>query len=158
MNMYDMTESSYGFANLLPSIGLILGSLTSAQLSKYLPLMKIVRTGIVIAVFGVLLMLFSIWQQMDVYAVLFIPMIVIYFGLSLLMANVSSYVMGFIQDKSHGSAVMHFINMGMATLAVLIIGLFHPQDSLLPAAYLILCGSMILSSTYISMKTQENDE
>ncbi|MGE3920271.1 MAG: hypothetical protein AB7F64_04900 [Gammaproteobacteria bacterium] len=49
---------------------------------------------------------------------LFFPMTVIFFGIALILPNISSIAMSSVSDKSHGSAVMNFTNIGTLTLAV----------------------------------------
>jgi predicted membrane channel-forming protein YqfA (hemolysin III family) len=74
---------------------------------------------------------------------LFFPMIIIYFGLSLILANASTVAMNQVPDKAHGSAVMNFMNMGTATVVVLSLGCFSMSPTLLPAVYIALCLFMI---------------
>ena len=68
-----------------------------------------------------------------------LPMMVIYFGLSLVMANASTLAMSLVIDKSHGSAVMNFINVGVATLGVLALGMCSIHAMLLPFVYAMIC-------------------
>jgi CHASE2 domain-containing sensor protein len=70
-------------------------------------------------------------------------MIIIYFGLCFIIANASTIAMSHVSDKAHGSAVMNFINMGLATLVVLSVGLFSMKTLLLPTIYIILCVVMM---------------
>lgn len=49
INTFGLTSSKYGLANLLPPIGLLLGSVASAWLTKKYPLESIIRAGIIIA-------------------------------------------------------------------------------------------------------------
>ena len=72
---------------------------------------------------------------------------VAYIGLSLILANASTYAMSQTHDKSHGSAVMNFISMGVATITVLSLGLFHMSAILLPIIYFGLC--IIMAMLYI---------
>lgn len=68
---------------------------------------------------------------------------IIYFGICFILANASSIAMSHVSDKAHGSAVMNFINMGLATLAVLSLGLFPIKSLLLPIIYFVLCLVMM---------------
>jgi DHA1 family bicyclomycin/chloramphenicol resistance-like MFS transporter len=61
-----------------------------------------------------------------------------YCGLSLVFANVSTLAMSQTQDKAHGSAVMNFINMGMATIIVFGAGQFVISSLLLPIIFISL--------------------
>ena len=143
MNLLGMNSQQYGLANILPPIGLILGSLLSARLSKNCALNSIIRIGLTITCIGVALMLMAVNIGLPPVLSIFTPMIVIYFGLSLIMANASSVAMSHVTDKAHGSAVMSFVNMGTATLVVLSLGYFSISSALLPAVFVGLCFLMI---------------
>lgn len=143
MNIFGLTSSEYGLANILPPIGLILGSIVGAKLSKKYALESIIYAGILIAGLGTIGMFAALFMHYSVVFSLFLPMIIIYFGLCFIMANASTIAMSHVSDKAHGSAVMNFINMGLATLVVLSLSLFPINPSLLPAIYIILCAASI---------------
>lgn len=143
INLLGMNSAQYGIANVLPPLGLIVGMLSSAQLAKKYALRSLIRVGILIASMGVLLMLLAVGLHLTALFSLFLPMIVIYFGLSLVLGNASTIAMSQINDKAHASAVMNFINMGSATLMVLMLGFFSVNTFLLPGIYIVLCTAMI---------------
>lgn len=143
INFLGMNSAEYGMANLLPAIGLVLGSLSSAQLAKRVSLETIIHIGILIMTCGVIAIIMAVWFQLSAIYSVFLPMIIIYFGLSLIVANASTLAMSHVNDKAHGSAVMNFINMGIATMAVLSLGVFHISAMLLPIIYIFLCAAMI---------------
>lgn len=58
------------------------------------------------------------------------------------MANASVMAMDGAKDKAHGSAVMSFINMGLATLGVFSLSYFTIKIAMLPISYLVLCAVM----------------
>lgn len=144
IDLLGMTSQQYGLANILPPIGLIAGSLTSSQLAKRFPLELIIRIGIIISFIGTLMMLIAISLHSHVLLSIFIPTMIIYFGLCLILANTSSLAMNQVTDKAHGSAVMNFINMGTATILVLLLGIFPIHELLLPITYLALCVVMFM--------------
>lgn len=137
INLLKMTTSQYGNANLLPMIGLLIGSPTSAYLTKIFPMQTIVRTGICIALLGVIIMWFAIYLHLSAVYLLFMPMIIIYFGLCFILANASTLGMSETTDKAHASAIMSFINMGVATLIVLSLTLIEVNIFILPSIYLL---------------------
>ncbi len=155
IDIFGLTSSEYGLANIIPPIGLILGSVVGARLSKTYPLESIIRAGILIASLGTVLMFVAMFMQLPILFSLFLPMIIIYFGLCFILANASVIAMSHVSDKAHGSAVMNFINMGLATLVVLSLGLFSMKTMLLPAIYIILCVAMMGISLQ-SKRTQAN--
>ena len=136
INLFGLNSTQYGLANMLPPIGLVLGSLVGAKISTRFPLESIIQAGIIIAGAGVLVMLFATLMNFSLLLSLFLPMIIIYFGLCFVMANASTIAMSHVSDKAHGSAVMSFVNMGLATVVVLSLGFFPMKPLLLPAIYL----------------------
>lgn len=151
MNMMNMNSEQYGMANIIPSIGLIVGSLCSAQLIKRYSLGVLIKAGLGICALGSLLMVTTMALSNSAVVSLFLPMVIIYIGISFVLANASTMAMSYVNDKAQGSAVMNFINMGLATIVVLGLGLFSMQAMLLPVVYLGLCVMMV-PVYYILMK------
>jgi MFS family permease len=143
INIFGMSSTQYGVANILPPIGLIAGSLTSARLAKSHSLEWLIQKGVWITSAGMLIMFTMILMHFSILFSLFLPMIIIYFGLCFIMANASTLAMSRTSDKAHSSAVMSFINMGLATLTVLSLGWFPAKLLLLPTTYLVLCIAML---------------
>jgi len=143
MNLLGMKSAEYGMANILPAIGLIFGSLCSAKLAKKHGLQAIIGKGILITGSGVGLMIAAALARLSAIYSIFLPMIIVYFGLAFIIANASTAAMIHVNDKSHGSAVMNFINIGIATLAVLSLEMFKTTLLMLPLIYIALCLVMI---------------
>jgi DHA1 family bicyclomycin/chloramphenicol resistance-like MFS transporter len=144
INLFGLSSEEYGLANLLPPLGLIAGSLFSAQFVKTRPFELAILSGIIISIIGVLLMFGLLYWQLPVVISIFMPIIVIYFGLSLVIANASTIAMAKTQDKAHGSAVMNFVNMGSATLVVIGLGFLPMQTFVLPSVYIVLTILMLI--------------
>lgn len=143
INLFGMSSALYGIANLLPPLGLIMGSLTAAQLAKKYSLQSLIRWGIYLTGVGGVFMLVGVLMHFSVIISLFLPTIVIYFGICFILPNASTIAMSHVRDKAHGSAVMSFINMGLATLVVLSLGIFPTKEILLPIVYILIAGGMI---------------
>lgn len=141
INIFSMNSATYGFANLLPSIGLIIGSLYSARLANTMPFTSIIGVGICIIIAGLILMFATLIMHAPVLYAIFIPATIIYMGLCFILPNASSIAMASATDKAHASAVMNFINMGSITLIVLSIGIFKVKSILLP---LIFTGLLVM--------------
>jgi MFS family permease len=144
IDMLHMSSTSYGAANMLPPIGLVLGSLFSAQLAKSYQAKAMIRFGIVIAILGSIAMLIFTLLRLPALAMIFIPMMLCYFGLALVFANTSTIAMSNVSDKAHGSAVMNFTNMGLVTIVVLLLGLLPTSIFLMPIVYILICAAMLL--------------
>lgn len=149
INIMHMDASNYGMANLIPPIGLVLGSLVSAQLAKKYQQIMIMRVGILIAIIGSTMMLIFLLIKLPAVLALFIPMMICYFGLSLVFANASTIAMSNTSDKAHGSAVMNFINMSLVTLVVLSIGSLSVTTFLLPIIFITISFCMIILNQFV---------
>jgi len=138
IDLSAMSSAEYGFANIIPPIGLMVGSVVSARLATSYPLETLIRIGVIITCIGVLSMLACTLAHLPILYSLFCMMVVIYFGTTFIIANASIVAMQHVTDKAHGAAVMSFINMGTATLAVLCVSEFTVTRTLLPTVYIIL--------------------
>lgn len=154
ITLQGMSSSEYGFANLLPSLGLIIGSLSSAHLSQKYSLPVLVAAGTAIACVGAASMAVAMIMHLPPLLSLFLPMIIICAGSCIVLASASSFAMSHTEDKSHGSAVMNFLNMGLATLVVLSASLLPMRSITLPVIDLMVGAVMCLAvlSMYRSSK------
>ena len=143
IDLHGMSSTTYGIANLLPTIGLISGSLFSAQFSKKYSIRGGILLGILTTGFSNILMMIAILLHQSTVVALFIPMMLNYFGLSLIYANASTIAMSNASDKSHGSSVMSFINMGLVVAIVLSVSLFSTAELLLPTVYIVISVTMM---------------
>ncbi|VVC77013.1 Bicyclomycin resistance protein [Aquicella siphonis] len=155
INLMGMNSTEYGFANLLPPIGLLSGSLSSARLVRVFPLKKMIGIGIVIAASGSVIMILAVHMQLSAIFSIFFPMMFIYYGLCFILANASTIAMHQVDDKSHGSAVMSFLNMGLATLAVICLGPLTIKATLLPGLFLLVCALMMVLYQFIGVRTNQ---
>jgi hypothetical protein len=76
--------------------------------------------GILIALICALAMLSLFLLGMVSAWTLFIPIPLIYIGLSLTLSNASALAMSHARNKSNGSAVMNFINMSVCVISLLV--------------------------------------
>lgn len=156
ITLFGMSIANYGFASILPSLGIALGSLTSIVLVKSFSPQAILRVGLGIIVMGIILMSVAMWLHLSVLLALFLPMIVMYFSLSLVLSNASTLALGAVVDKSHGSAVMSFLNMGLTTVVVLSLGFFSIHEALLPGSFLVVSIFMFFMYKWLVRSTQIN--
>ncbi|HBD9374641.1 TPA: MFS transporter [Legionella pneumophila] len=143
INLLGMSTTEYGLANILPSLGLTLGSVLSAQFAKKYSQRAGIQLGISISGFAALAMMIAALTHHSAFIKLFLPMIFIYLGLSFIFANASTFAMNHTSDKAHGSAVMNFINMGLVTVVILGLSVLPMSQYLLPAIYIILSALMM---------------
>jgi DHA1 family bicyclomycin/chloramphenicol resistance-like MFS transporter len=142
INIYGLNSAEYGSANIIPCVGLFMGSLFCAQLTKHYELKSLLNPGLLTTLAGIIAMTVMMWLHAPVLFAIFIPMMLVYFGLSFIMAVTSTLTMAKASDKAYGSAVMSFLNMGSATVVVLSLGAFTVHTMLLPAVFFGLCVTM----------------
>lgn len=146
IQLSGMSSSEYGFYSLIPPMGLLTGSIVSAQLTKFWDLKLLMRLGIIIIAIGVSIMLVAMLNHVAIIFSLFIPMAMIFFGLCFILSNASTLAMSQVSNKSHGSSVLNFLNMGLATIAVISLTHFPMKMLLLPFVYLIIV--LVMSILY----------
>jgi hypothetical protein len=102
-------------------------------------LTTLIKAGIYITSAGTLWLLIAAANHASPLFSLFLPMIILYFGLSLIMPSASTIGMNQAHDKAHASAVMNFINMGATTIAGLSLAFFTLTPLLMPLVFLFFC-------------------
>lgn len=152
INLFGMSSIEYGIANILPPIGLILGSLIGVKLTDNYALPSIIFLGIGLTILGVTSLFIFLFFKLPILFSLFIPTILIYCGLCFIFSNASSIAMSRADDKAHASAVMNFINMGTATVTVLMMGFFTINTFLLPLVYIVLSVLMVVTYKCLMLK------
>lgn len=85
INLLGMSTTEYGAANILPSLGLTLGSIWSAQFAKKYSQRAGIQLGILISGFAALAMMMATLTHHSALIKLFFPMIFIYLGLSFIL-------------------------------------------------------------------------
>jgi len=139
MNHFYLSPMEYGNWNLIPPIGIILGSQLAAKATQKFPPLKAITLGLSIIISSVIVMLLAFLHQMHQAYILFFPLSMIYVGISFIFGNASALAMHATEDKSSASAMMNFINMGIATVSVLLLSLLNTTAPLgLPIVFLIL--------------------
>lgn len=145
MEVMRLNPSQYGLWNLLPVAGVIVGSQLAALLSHTLSALKAILLGVVIMMIGSLIMFGAFLSGKIEALFLFMPLLIIYIGLGFVYSNASGMATAVLADKSNASAMMSFINMGVATVSVLSLNWIHSSSPfILPIVYCILVGSMFV--------------
>ncbi len=152
MNLMHLQPATYGSWNLLPPVGIILGSQLAARASKLLSPLKAIYLGLTIAIIGIAIMFIAFLYGQALAKFLFFPLVIIYVGISFIFGNASSVAMQSTEDKSTASAVMNFINMGIATICVLLLGFVSSTNLLLLPSAFVLLGALGIFSALLLMK------
>lgn len=145
INLIGLEPVVFGTYNLIPLIGMVLGTVLAAKLAgriSVLNLLFIGALGSFLTTFAMFIPfsmgLLNVWT-------LFIPMVFIYLVEAMVYANASSFGLAHAQNKSNGSAVINFINLSATVLAVLFAEFIYPESAIvMPISFLIAFFFMIL--------------
>lgn len=150
MDHFGMKSAEFGFANLLPSVGMLFGGVTSAQLIKKYPILKVMSLGIPLMCLGVGLLAFGCYHDWPPLYSLFIPAMVCFMGNAMVYGNTSTVGLQATQDKAHGSAVLNFLNIGIGAMAVFSLSLHKfPPILILPMMAVLCCTLVVLNFTWL---------
>ncbi len=119
----------YGMLNIIPYSGILLGSLILARLIGNVKAKKFMRASFVIMLSTILLMLVLFLCHLINMFTLLAPMFIIMASGCCIYSIAINLATSKVDDKTHGAAMMSFINMGFATLATLLVGLFHVEHA-----------------------------
>ncbi len=142
---FALNPETYGVFYLVPAFGIAGGALLTVWLADKLSAIYSMMMGILIILFGALLMgaLFqSSW--MSGWA-LFLPQVFIQFGDALLYNFASSSAVTQAKDKSNASAILLFINSLISVLGTFVVGAFIPRTPLaLPIVFVTIVIMMLI--------------
>jgi DHA1 family bicyclomycin/chloramphenicol resistance-like MFS transporter len=127
-----LSPSQYGLYNLLPPVGMIIGAIWSMWRAK--PALASIGLGLIIELVGICIMLLLSWQGYTSALTIFLPIIIVYIGESLVYANAIGLATSHAKDKSYASAMLNFVNMGFSVLCVYMAGLITDLSTTLLAS------------------------
>jgi DHA1 family bicyclomycin/chloramphenicol resistance-like MFS transporter len=144
ITLIGLTPDKFGIYNLIPPIGMMMGSfLVSSLIGR--PVIKIIYWTTLGSLVAVLTMLipFAAWGPSTFS--LFIPMALIFLSQAIGYANISSYGLSTAQNKSNASAVFNFLNITTIVVSVLLAEFIFPEAPLaMPLFFLFFFGLMLL--------------
>lgn len=138
MNIIGIKADSFGLLNMIPSLGMLLGSFLVASILKRYEPVKVLKVGIRICFIIAVLMLgcfilfpLSIWS-------LFVPIGLIYIADAFVYTAGSSLGLTGAKNKANASAVFNFLNIGSALLGLLLSQWIYPDIPLVLPLFLLL--------------------
>jgi len=140
-----LSPDHYGLLNLIPPIGLIVGSLLANYLSEKKEQLPVMLLGSIIAIaFTALMLVLFLLGIVNVWT-LFLPMPFIYIGESLVYANASSLILTHAKNKSYASATMGFLTMGSCAITLLLAGWIPSHSAvIMPFIFTVIVVFMLL--------------
>lgn len=131
ISLIGLRPDIFGLYNLIPLVGMLFGAILAGMLAGRLPALRLIFIGTVCPLIISFIMLYPFILGHLTPWTLFLPVLFIYLAESLVFANVSSFGLAHAQNKSNGSAVLNFVNLGTTVLAVLLSEFLYPEAALL---------------------------
>ncbi|MBS0648951.1 MAG: MFS transporter [Verrucomicrobia bacterium] len=145
INIIGLSPEVFGTYNLIPPIGMVLGSFLASALIGRFPVLNLIFGGIACSLLATLAMLIPFAIAAPSAASLFFPMVLIYLAQSTVYAHISSYGLASAKNKSNASAVLNFINISSAVVAVLLSEFVFPESAIaLPLFFIFFFILMLL--------------
>lgn len=144
ISLIGLSPDVFGVFNLIPLVGMLSGAILAMQLAGRFPMLKVLLIGIVGSLLATFTMLIPFAMGIVNVWSLFLPVMLIYLAESLIFANVSSFGLSHAKNKSNGSAVLNFINLGTTVLAVLLSEFLYPESALVMPLLLVFFFVMTL--------------
>ncbi|MDF1757830.1 MAG: MFS transporter [Legionellaceae bacterium] len=146
-----LSAAQYGYWNTINIIGMLIGGLSARVLMQRFSVINVIGIGYV-GTFTALLSLVSMFyvESPSVFW-FFLTTCVLYCCSSYLFAGGSYMSSNAIEDKASASSMMSFVNMGIATLSVVIMGYLssNPFNALLIILAGVLLTSLILLTVFL---------
>jgi MFS family permease len=144
-----LSPSHYGYWNLLNTLGMLISGFLSANFIKRMGVKNTLMIGIVCMVpFLISLIFLSICDHANT-AWFFITTMCLFICMGFLFPTASYFASNAIEDRASASSVMSFINMGLATLSVVVIG-YLPFSPLL--SFIIVLCILFAATTVLVMR------
>ncbi|MBA2711874.1 MAG: MFS transporter [Tatlockia sp.] len=122
IEMFQLSPAEYGYWNLINMIGMLGGGLWSKSLLNRLPAKQVIKLGLSGCAIGILGLIVIGAFHLSSPIWFFLCTLIMYLFSGLLFAGGSLIASNALADKASCSAMMSFINMSLATLAVVIMG------------------------------------
>ncbi|KTD60750.1 MFS transporter [Legionella shakespearei] len=155
LDLFKLTPAEYGYWNGLNMMGMLTGGLLARFLLQRIQANEVVLLGLMgtaIGLVGVILIYYSdnvtpVW--------FFFSTLVMYLSSGLLFAGGSYLASNAVVDKASGAAMMSFINMVTATVAVIVMGYVNKNS--LAAFIVVLLALWVLVLLLLMMRHSLRD-
>ncbi len=144
-----LSASSYGLWNMLPPVGMLLGSLIAAHLATRVTAYRTMIMGISVGLLAAISYLLIFATDYLSVMSLFLPLAPLYLGNSMIYPNAAMIGIAQTPNKAYGSALMNFISLGFSVINLILVNSIGLKATLLlPIAilfYMLLSVSLIAS-------------
>lgn len=153
IQLIKLSPDVYGVLNIIPSIALACSGLGAAALSSYLNTKKTIFAGLGLFALGSVTMLLLFFGDVVTRWSLFLSVSIVYLGASLVFTNLTVLAMHQAENRSNAAAVMSFINIGGAFVAVTIFGLLRVSEVImLPLFFCGIVTCMLLMFAWLQSR------
>ncbi|MCL5272413.1 MAG: MFS transporter, partial [Gammaproteobacteria bacterium] len=122
IDVFRLSPAEYGYWNLFNMAGMLAGGLMAKPLLQKFSANKVVQFGLAGTVLGVISLLLIAVSHISSVIGFFSSTLSLYLFSGLLFAGGSVIASNSVADKASGAAMMSFINMVTATIAVIVVG------------------------------------
>ena len=139
IHILGLSAQTYGLLNLIPSTGMICGSILSRKTHNYLSMHKSILLALLLILPSSLAMLlFFLFGQFNIWT-LFVPYFFINIGLTLAYINCPAIGTADAKNKPNASAVLGCINISVCVIMVFVLVLIDSQSPIwMPLLFTIL--------------------
>ena len=143
IGLIGLDPSEYGLFNILPPLGMLLGSALAMRLARF-DVIKMLFIGMIGSIGLALTMLIPFTLGTITAWTLFLPMMLFFIPEALVFSNIASYALSTAKNKSNASAILNFLNLCTTLIGVLLSGIIFPASALmLPLWMLFFLGVML---------------
>ena len=151
IHFLGLSASHYGTVAMLPSVGMLIGSMVAVHFSQKISANKLIGLGLTCDLVAAISMLVLFLLHEITLVTLLAPMSLILFAHALISSNASSTAMFFAIDKANGSAVMNFVAVTLCVIGTFVLALFHASEAYVMPLIFLAC-ILILGITLVSVK------
>ncbi len=145
IRLIGMAPDEFGLWNIVPSFGLVAGTLLASSLAGKQKNSVSLFYGMILMFIGSIAIGFCFVQGWIYASAFFLPMFLVQAGDNLFWINASSSGLSSASDKSNASAIMQFLNIGIASIGTFVSMNFSPKNPLvLPIAFVVIVGWMLI--------------
>jgi len=156
IDLIGLSPYAFGLWSIVPYLGMFIGSFISRFLSEINSSRVNMFLGLLVVLLGsAVLSVYFTMNQITVWS-LFIPMFFVYLGCNLIWTNAASNGLEQASDKSNASAVIQFINVSTATVAVLLVEVVPPTTPMLLPVTLGVVTFLMIATWLVLKKSRKH--
>ena len=139
IQLIGLEPDVFGTLNLIPSAGMLAGSFLASRLAEHFPPLSLLQLAIIVSLTSTFTMIIPFLLQEPSIWSLFFPTALIYISATIIFAHITSFGLSTAKNKSNGSAMLSFLNLGTSFVIVLLSQFIFPASALvMPISFAII--------------------